>query len=434
MGAAAAIGALLVGCGGDGAKFGPGQMVVPPPELVLPGPTTNGGTPPTPETQKTPGPWPTRGVTDYTQTYGLPYGVQSVGVDDAYNIWLLRGSEIGVLRPGTTSAVWASNIGQAAGGFWSGGLATNSTVICGGAANQAYVGYSTYDLPNARLETVDDPEFRKGDMDVVQLNPDGTISLTEHLWRSTGTSQPWPHLNIGIRNSNDWHYDEDRTVFTCQKVMRGRDRGEIYIGTNHGVTRIRGLEYDSHRHPVWARMTPNGPSLMLGYTFGLGIAQNGDVLIANEWKVAILPPPPELGDWDSSVKAPWALDTYNGQLNSLEDFDFWRGFQQTIDQNYYLGSNRYGLWQLIRKQSWANWVKIAGLPTERINALAATDDGSLYIGTDDAGLWRMDAQKSFSRVSDVKGSKVQQLVYDPTVEPSMLYVLTPDAVTVIRGP
>ena len=363
---------------------------------------------------------------DYSETYGLPWGIQSVGVDDAYNIWLLRGADIGVLRPDTKTAVWASNIGQAA--------AFDSTVICGGAPNQAYVGYRTYELPNSRLEKVDDPKFREGDMDVVQVDRNGTISLTEHLWRSTGTSQPWPALNIGIRNSTDWHYDEDRSVLTCQKVMRGRDRGDIYIGSNHGVTHIRGLLYSSHRHAVWTKNTASGPTLMIGYNYGLGIAQNGDVLIANDWKVAILPPPPDLADWDNSGKAPWALDTYNDQLNSLADFDFWRAFQQTADSNYYLGSDRYGLWEMIRHGNWANWVKIAGLPTERINALAPTDDGALYIGTDDAGLWRMDAQKSFTRVSDVKGERVLQLVYDPTVQPSMLYVLTPDALTVIRGP
>jgi hypothetical protein len=369
---------------------------------------------------------------NYSDEYEVGY-VQSVGVDDAYNIWLLSGDRntIGVLRPGTTRPVWGSHIGQAGRGF-------GSEVICGGAANQAYVGYSTYDLRSPRLERLNDPEFQNGDMDVVQLNPDGTISLTEHLWRSTGTSQPWPPTPLGIRNSNDWHFDEDRSVLTCQKVMRGRDKGEIYIGTNHGVTRIRGLVYNSHRHPVWTKITAVGrtliPTLMIGYNYGLGIAQNGDVLIANEWKIAVLPPPPDLADWDNHEKAPWGVDDYNHELNSLEDFDFWRAFQQTKDGNYYLGSLRYGLWQMIRKQSWGVFTKIPGLPTEEINALAATDDGSLFIGTENAGLWRMDAQKVLSQVSEVPAYSVRQLVYDPTVTPPMLYVLADGAVWVIRGP
>jgi hypothetical protein len=379
------------------------------------------------------GPWPTTPVLDYTTAYGLGF-VQSVGVDDAYNIWLLSGERIGVLRPGTNRPVWVGRIGQAAPGFGIDKLATYSTVICGGAANQAYVGYATTELLNAKRDSVQDPEFLKGDMDVVQLDPNGTISLTEHLSGSAGTSQPWPPLPIGIHNTNDWHYDEDRTVLVCRKVMRGRDKGDLYIGTNHGVTRIRGLLYDSHRHPAWY---DSSGALRMGYSWGLGIGQNGDVLIANDWKVGIAAPPAALVEWEDMVKVPWALDTFNQALNALEEFDFWRGFEQTADGTYYLGSSQYGLWQMTPKWvSEANWVKIGGMPTDRINALAATDDGSLYIGTDDAGLWRMDAQKKLSRVSGVSGSRVREngLVYDPTVAPATLYVLTNEALTVLRGP
>lgn len=374
-------------------------------------------------------------MTNYTATYGLG-SVQSVGVDDAYNIWLLQGERIGVLRPGTTRPVWVSSIGQAAQGFGPDKLALGSTVICGGAANRAYVGYRAASLVTGRLESIHDPEFLKGDMDIVQLNANGTITLTEHLSQSEGTSQPWPPLPIGIHNSNDWHYDEDRTVLTCRKVMRGRDKGELYIGTNHGVTRIRGRVYNSHRHPSWedARGT-----IQLGYSWGLGIAQNGDVLIANDWKVGIAPPPVALAEWeDHWDKAPYTLDVHNHVLNSIEEFDFWRGFEQTTDGSYYLGSSQYGLWQVTPTDDVhdAHWVRIGGLPTQSINALAATDDGSLYIGTEGAGLWRMNKQKQFSRVSGVSGSSVRHngLVYDPTVTPSMLYVLTDTALTVIRGP
>jgi hypothetical protein len=392
---------------------------------------TDAGTASTPAPSA--GPWPTTPVLNYTTAYGLGF-VQSVGVDDAYNIWLLSGERIGVLRPGTAGPVWVSRIGQAAPGFGVDKLAMYSTVICGGAANQAYVGYATTELLNAKRDSVEDPEFLKGDMDVVQLDPNGTISLTEHLSGSAGTSQPWPPLPIGIHNSNDWHYDEDRTVLVCRKVMRGRDKGELYIGTNHGVTRIRGPLYDSHRHPAW--YDSNG-ALRMGYSWGLGIGQNGDVLIANEWKVGIASPPAALVEWEDMVKVPWALDTFNQALNALEEFDFWRGFEQTTDGQYYLGSSQYGLWQMTPKWvSEANWVKIGGLPTDRINALAATDDGSLYIGTDDAGLWRMDAQKKLSEVSGVSGSRVREngLVYDPTVAPATLYVLTNEGLTVLRGP
>ncbi|MBX5482756.1 MAG: hypothetical protein IRZ16_13085 [Myxococcaceae bacterium] len=378
-----------------------------------------------------PGPWPTDELTHLSDLFGLP-NVQSVGIDDAYNIWLLEGDRIGVLRPGTSAPVWASGIGQAAQGFGRDALAEGSTVICGGAAGQAYVGYWTYDLKEPHRDDPKDPEFRKGDLDVVQLNADGTISLTEHLFRSAGTSQPDPFVNIGVRNSIDWHYDEDRSVLTCQKVMRGPFKGEVYVGTNHGVVRIRGLQYNAHRHVVWELEPGN---LRIGYNYGLGIAPNGDVLIANEWKVGIATPPPALGDWELFGPTPWQLDTWNDQLNSLADMDYWRAFQQTTDGHYYLGSMQYGLWQMDRTK-WvgsAHWTRVEGLPTQAILALAATDDGSLFIGTDGAGLWVLDAKKTLHRVEDVPGATVRQLVYDPTTKPSMLLVLTNGGLTLIRG-
>ncbi|HZA49391.1 MAG TPA: hypothetical protein VE549_01550, partial [Myxococcaceae bacterium] len=409
------------------------ELVAPPQEAVDAG---NPGDPdnPTPPPPKPPGPWPTTAALNYTATYGLGF-VQSVGVDDAYNIWLLNGDRIGVLRPGTNKPVWtAAPIGQAAPGFGVDKLATYSTVICGGAADQAYVGYATTEPVNPKWESVTDPEFLKGDMDVVQLNPNGTITLTEHLSKSAGSSQPWPPLKIGIHNSNDWHYDEDRTVLVCKKVMQGRDKGELYIGTNHGVTRIQGLFYNSHRHPDF--YNPPGV-LRMAYSHGLGFALNGDVLIANDWMIGMVAPPEALVDWENIAKVPWKLKTHNEKLNGQMEFDFWRGFEQTADGNYYLGSSQYGLWQMTPgKWGDATWVTIPGVPTSAISALAATADGSLYVGTDNEGLWRMDAQKKFSRVSGVVGSRVREggLVYDPTVSPAMLYVLTNDALTVLRIP
>lgn len=379
----------------------------------------------------TAGPWPTDAVVNYSSRFGVGT-VQSVGVDDAYNIWLLKGAEIGVLRPGTTSPVWVSGIGQAAPGFGDDKLARGSTVICGGAAGQAYVGYWTYDLPMPHRESSEDPELLKGDMDVVQLDQSGSISLVEHLWRSAGTSTGWPRKDLGIQNTNDWHYDEDRSVLTCQRVMKGRHKGDLYIGTNHGVTRIQGLVYNSHRHPIWM----DGNSHRIGYSYGLGIGQDGNVLIANEWNVGMIKPSDDLTGFDKDQGSdPWLVNTHAAELNSLQEFDYWRAIQQTTDGTYYLGSKDYGLWRMVPTGfgGTANFFEVTGLPTEKINAMQATDDGSLFLGTDDDGLWVMDAQKNFTRFSDVPGSRIRQLVYDPTVSPSMLYVLTSSSLYVVRG-
>lgn len=373
-----------------------------------------------------PGPWPTSRVKDYSTDYGIDW-IQSAGIDEAHNIWLLREREIGVLRPGSDGPVWTANVGQASKPFGKDALALGSTVICGGSEGRAYVGYRTYDLTQPQRGDPDDPEYRKGDLDVVRLEPDGRVRLEAHLGETTDNSG---YTHLGLRNSNDWHYDEDRTVLTCQRVTRGRDRGEVYIGTNHGVSRIRGLRYNSHRHPVW---DVNG-SLRIGYSHALGIAWNGDVLIGNEWKVAIISPPEALEDFENHDRAPWQLNAWAEEVNSLEEMDEWRAFQQTRDGAYYLGSARYGLWRMTRTQ-WvgdAQFEAVRALPSKQVLALAATDDGALYIGTEDAGLWRMSPDGELSQVSDVDGQKVTQLVHDPSVRPQMLLVVADARLTVLR--
>lgn len=434
----------------------------------------DGGAPPGPHSG--PGPWPDEPIVDYTARYALG-PVQSVGVDAAGHIWLLEGDRIGVLRAGTDRAVWTRGVGQAAGGFGTDRLATGSSVICGGEGGRAYVGYLTYELATLpySCDTQDwwrrhfawiagpgEPcysdarlaEFRKGDLDVVRLQADGTVALEEHLFRSAGTSNPAsdprsPLAHIGLRNSNDWHYDEDRMVLSCTRVMRGPFKGDVYVGTNHGVTRIQGLVYSSHRHPAWYEDEASQEGLRTAFTFGLGIAPNGDVLIATDEKLGILRPSASLRDFDKEMTwegpAPWVYQGYNDRIpNGVDGDDLWRGIAQTPDGRTYVGSIERGLWRMDGPrrpdgtrgpwQADATFVELEGLPTRRVQALQATDDGSLFVGTADAGLWRLLPDGStFQKVEDLRGGHVKQLLYDPTVTPPMLYILTDSALTVLRG-
>jgi hypothetical protein len=445
---------------------------------------TNGNTDGGTQEPKSAGPWPTDAVLNYSREYGVT-SVRAMGVDAAHNVWLLNGDRIGVLRADTRRITWtAAPLGQARGGFGETAAATGSTVICGGSAGRAYVGYSTPDLksdpefPGLHANYLVSPgecykpdpssatcypysnrrlqHYRQGDVDVVRLDGSGQIVLEEHLHqsiRNTEDDQGNPRVqtgprvladvsNLGIRNSNDHHYDEDRSILSCITVMHGRDMGDVYVGSNHGVTRIRGLEYNAHRHPVWKDTNGNQKA---GYTYGLGIARDGDVLIANDWTFGIVTPTPRLGDWDNmskSVNVMKVESSFLPEVNTLSEFDYWRGFQQTKDGQYYLGSREHGLWRLTISRP-ANQAqqgtRIRGATADQdtaiqnINALAATDDGSLFIGTDKAGLWRMTPGKTLEKVADVSGSKVLQLVYDPRVTPAMLYVLTSDGLTVLRG-
>lgn len=408
--------------GGGTPDGGPGE-----PDGGPSGPPTPPAGPPCPSCT-----WPTDAVMNYSTTFNLGR-VQSVGLDNAHNLWLLDGPRIGVLRPGDATPTWVSNLGQASRGFGRETLATGSTVICGGEANRAYVGYSTYELSPARRESPGDLEYLKGDMDAVKLTPEGSIVLEEHLGRTTS---PSGLNNIGIRNTNDWHFDEDRSVLSCTRVARGPNKNDVFIGTNHGVTRIRGLVYNSHLHPVW--WTSTG-SQKAGYTYALGITQSGDVFIGNDWMLGLVTPTPLLQEWDRSDKTPFRIATHIGELSSLEDFDFWRGVAQTTDGLYYLASKDYGLWEMRAQPREGDPIRLDPVfqrvttPTRSLTALAATDDGSLFIGTAGSGLLRMKPDKTIVPVPEVAGSQVKQLVYEPGLSPSMLVVVTNSGVFVLRG-
>nr|WP_153869531.1 MULTISPECIES: hypothetical protein [Myxococcaceae] len=393
--------------------------------------------------------WPTEAQVNYTQKFGLGT-VRDVGIDEGYNIWLLNGGSVGVLRPGDTRPNWVSGLGQAGRGF-------SSTVICGGAPGRAYVGYaaSYNDIPGGQFiyspdgcdfeggYTNCDPsrysaerfqEYQQGDLDIVRMGTDNAPKLEEHIWRNV-TNNPFKQAT-GLRNTNDHHFDEDRSVYSCVRAMRGPAKGDVFIGTNHGYTRISGLVYNSHRHPIWYTADK---SQRAGYAYGIGIAQDGDVLMATDWSVGTVSPIGDLKTWDREADATLNPEKIKNrqvlELNSQEDFDFWRGFEQTKDGRYYLGSKDYGLWRLKDASDGARLAdahgeRIPGAPSN-IQSLAATDDGSLFIGAGD-GLYRMDANKQITRVSGL-GGDIKRLVYDPTVTPSMLLVLSGGTLYVLRG-
>lgn len=360
---------------------------------------------PTDDAPGGPGPWPTDALKDYSRAYALGTP-KSVGIDDGYNLWLLDDDRIGVLRPGDPAPKWTSAVGQGAEGFV-------STVVCGGAAGKAYVGYLTHDLENPSRAT--EREKAMGDADLVKLEADGTISLEKHFT---------------IVNTNDPRFDETRSVLACAKVMRGALKGEVYFGTNHGVTRVRGDEVDDHRHVVFRYPEPNG-SLHIGYNWAVSITQDGGLFLGNEWKIGLLTPPAELHDFHDATRAPWKLDTFVEALGSELEMDYWRATAQTRDGRYFLASREHGLWEL--QLSPRRYTRVEGLPTRRLTALAATDDGSLFIGTAGSGVWRQKPDGSVERVSGVEGAQVKQLVYDPTVTNPMLLVLTDAGVFVLRG-
>src|SRR5262245_23753050 len=84
---------------------GGGHVVVIDPPRPQPPPGPDGGRPaPPPDAGGAigAGPWPRDDVKNYSAAYHLG-PIQSAGLDDGFNLWVLSGNRVGVLRPGDSA-------------------------------------------------------------------------------------------------------------------------------------------------------------------------------------------------------------------------------------------------------------------------------------------------------------------------------------------
>lgn len=344
----------------------------------------------------------------YSSSEGMPWS-RNASRDEAGNIWAVNDDGVYVKRPGDAAFSLKTGFGQLAKGDW-------PFTICGGAANQAYVGYVGPEIPDALGGT---PEQRlRGDMDRIGLDAaSGNVSLQFHY---------------AFFNTNDPQYNEVQTIVSCNRVNNpaSSDYGTIYIGSNHAVTRIQGDKFADHRHVVWAQ--PSG-TLVIGYNWATALNPNGNLFFANEYKLGELKPTPVLKDWLSFSINPWVVDTYVPSVGTLEDNDYWHAAAVTPDQKHWVGSWTKGLvWMTISPRV---YTVVSDAPETRINALAAESDNSIWVGTQTKGLWRRSAAGSWTKLDlPLSTNKILGLTLDTRTTPRTLYISTDKGLAVYTGP
>ena len=344
----------------------------------------------------------------YSSAQGLPWA-RNASRDEGGNIWVVNDNGVYVKRPGDTGFSVKTGFGQLAKGDW-------PYTICGGAANQAYVGYVGPEIPDALGGT---PEERlRGDMDRIALNAGtGAVSLQFHY---------------AFFNTNDPQYNEVQTIVSCnrQNNPASTDYGTVYIGSNHAVTRIQGDKFADHRHVVWAK--PSG-TLVIGYNWATALAPTGNLFFANEYKIGELKPTPVLKDWLSFSINPWVIDTYVPPVGTLEDNDFWHAAAVTPDGKHWVGSWTKGLvWMTPTPRV---YTVIGDAPETRINALAAESDNSIWVGTQTKGLWKRSAAGSWTKLNLPLGtSTVLGLYLDTRTTPRTLFISTNQGLATYTGP
>jgi len=173
------------------------------------------------------GPLPSGPLVIYSSAQGLLEAPISASVDESENLWVVSHSALYLLQPG--AKVFRRYTVQD--GLHYGPGYTESpdiTLVEGGAKGECFVGYyfhtTSTKFKDAHMWT--DPWAHMGKMDQVLLQPDGKLKVNRY----------------DLRNSNSGLYYETRTI-TSMLYDHFQHPGNLYVGSNHGVTRIIPAKY-----------------------------------------------------------------------------------------------------------------------------------------------------------------------------------------------
>ena len=262
-----------------------------------------------------PGPWP-----EANAQFGAADGIAEAPVvgfstDETQNRWAATHQALYLMRPGEKRFrrydardglhlqgnpvrycdTWAPDHACP---IYGGAADPGITEIAGGGPNEVFVGYAGNE---AGTQEYDDPNRHTGKLDRVRLNPDGTLSV-DRLDLVAGVSAQF------------WH---DRTV---QRLLYDHVQHphELYVGTNHGVTRLQPDRYRpprpgewfndvnkeymaDHLHPrVCYHAACSGDSNQrLGDWRGLALALDGDLWVAGKWTAGKIRWSADNRDWYS---------------------------------------------------------------------------------------------------------------------------------------
>jgi hypothetical protein len=380
--------------------------------------------------------------------------VLSVGVDAGANVWAVDGVDgVWVLRPG---GAWRryTGVGQLARG-------ERPNTVCGGDAGKAYVGYWVTELADPLHSTVE--QRAEGDVDRFALDDAGNLSLEFHyeFHNNNGIN---PDGSIKDKKS----FDETRGIISCVRLNDGPLKGEVYFGSNHGLTRVRGDAYGDHRHPTFDYPPCGTPGASecddlpeaIGYVWGVGLSNAGNVLMAADWMFAEVGPSDRAQEHDL---VRWTLSAHRFTLSGPPPFPLpgkstpswappwyerWplrfaerarnRAISQTPDGRYWVASERHGLvWFDADGAKLKPYVEVEGEPGT-VSALVANPDGSLWVGTDGAGVWRYAPQPrpatlasppipeagTWTRLEGLPSGNVAQLYLETRSGKRELYIAT----------
>jgi hypothetical protein len=191
------------------------------------------------------GPFPSDPLAIYGSSQGLLEAPVSASIDESENLWVVTQSALYLLQPGAkVFRRYTARDGLHYGPGYT--EPPDITLVEGGGPGECFVGYAARDtnvsmFPDAHRST--DPWAHMGKMDQVLLQADGSLKVNRY----------------DLRNTNNGSYYETRTI-TSMVYDHFQHPGNLYVGSNHGVTRIIPANYfppplpltdDTHAERGW---------------------------------------------------------------------------------------------------------------------------------------------------------------------------------------
>ena len=436
-----------------------------------------------------PGPWPVENRT-FTAADGLRESpVVGASTDEAQNLWVATHEALYLLVPGAAAfrrfgaaeglhlpgnpAFYddASLAGGDRGTHVPGEAAPPGILsLAGGRGGEVFVGYAGVEEDACLACTGDwaDPFRHSGKIDRVRLQPDGTLEVTR--------------LDL-VANNHGGQYWHNRTIYRLLYDHRIHP-GELYAGTNHGVTLLRPDRYRAPAPGEWfdtanlewmadhlharvcfhAACTAGTENQRMGEWRGLALTPEGLLWTAGRWTAGAIRWDAELQRWytrggseafafafgDPYPAAPSATGFVNEpvfQVPQEGDAVNLTAVSVSPDGKAWFSSGpSYGTGVDAVEYGIASWdgtrftvvdpVKDLGASGRNVRDLLALPDGRLAAGFPAGGLlvWDPDtgAKSWFRAGSGLPDDAVMRLELDDRVEPFALYVTTASGVTVLR--
>jgi hypothetical protein len=404
------------------------------------------------------GPWPLAPITVYDSAQGLFEAPISASTDEAENLWVVTNRALYLLRPGDkTFRRYTAADGLHYGPGWTDG--PDITLVVGGRAGECFIGYYAHDTHNPPVKNahmIDDPIAHWGKMDQVILQQDLTLHVNRY----------------DFHNSNDFHYWETRTI-TSAVYDHFQHPGELYVGSNHGVTRVDpakfrlpetpaekafpyGVEkewFGDHVHPVVCDSGPcdGGPNdhIVFGDFYGLLLADDGRLWMGGLTSAAAIGWIPDLQLWWESF-AP-----YNPFVPAFTSppvfFPPSRGgnvnihaIAETMDGLIWFASGETEDWRgpTFGLASWDGKLfkyydpRSLGSLEYNILELAGWED-KLVLGFPSSGLlvWKPGTAqgKRMGIAQGLPGEQIRRMSIDRMVDPPQLFVPTESGLAVLRS-